>query len=97
MRGGAIDMSEIERVSALFGVERIGPGEQSLVGGDQSVSDSMGRSGTKEEVLRLTNEERLQTGGGRRKRQRRSTRRRRSRGTRFRLNIRATIRLRSRK
>jgi hypothetical protein len=89
-------MSEIERVSALFDAGRIGPGEQSLVGGDQVVSDSMGRSGSKEEVLRLTNEDRLQSGGGRRKRKSSGTRRRRG-GHRFRLNIRATIRLRSRK
>lgn len=104
MRGGAIDMEEIKRVSALFGLEKIGGAiTGSLRGGDVQAMDSMGRSGTLDELQALTVADRLQTGGRRRHRHRRWTHRggrrtgSRRRGSRFRLNIRATIRLRSRK
>jgi hypothetical protein len=104
MRGGAaLDMSEIERVSALFGVEKIGGAiTGSLRGGDAMAADSMGRSGTLDELQELTVADRLQTGGSRRHRRRwtqRGGKRTggRRRAPRFRLNIRATIRLHSRK
>jgi hypothetical protein len=113
MRGGAaLDMSEIERVSALFGVEKIGGAiTGSLRGGEVMASDSMGRSGTLDELQELTVADRLQTGGSRRRtdgsRRQRGRRwaqhggarrsKRGRRGSRFRLNIRATIRLRDRK
>jgi hypothetical protein len=95
MRGGApLDMAEMERVSALFDVEKIGGAiTGGLRDGSQEASGPMGELASLHEIQDLT-VSRLQVGG---KRSRKQKRRGRGRGRtnrkpRFRLNLRASIR-----
>lgn len=93
MRGGApLDMAEMERVSALFDVEKIGGAiTGGLVGGDDVTNGPMGEVASLREIQQLTIE-RQQMGGSRSRKQKRRRGKRSNRKPRFRLNLRASIR-----
>jgi hypothetical protein len=102
MKGGAVSMEEIQRVSELFDADKVGPNAGMSGGDSRIVSTQTGLTGTVDEVSQMVRDsgvEGLLQAGGARRRWTRKTRRWTQRGgrkTRFRLNIRASIRLRHR-